>query len=440
MRYVLTRSGAAALSLLLLISFSALPATGAIKAGAVCNKAGVSKTVAGKKLVCTKSGNKTVWKVKRSKTNAGSTAPAIPTTPPKAEPDYGWYGWNFKVNEAGVLVRRGGPITNWSDQPTRPGEVIDPIRLKAFESIKAYQLQTEVKPVTVNFHFAPNVAADVVTAFKVFFKQSQDFFSSRIPTGTILEVVISSEKDDEWRKNKYLSVLPTAAEANGLFERETGMFNAIKATGINNSGGGSVSGTSNSKLLIYAGGVCSCFKAENLLMYNVPHEMTHYFQFAVTPGVPKQNFTQIGGVLTEGKIYLPHALMEGSANTLGSALTVKHVGWYSDQMNWHLGRYKRDAAKKELTNTAEVIELLNKSESYLPSPAGMAGYEYVIGQLAYEYFIATYGVTAFLDLFDNVYKLRDFEQAMQATIKKSKAEFYQEAAPYVLAAFNQVKP
>lgn len=425
-------------ALLLLLGLA--PATAAIKAGVVCNKAGVSKTVAGKKLVCTKSGNKTVWKVKKSRTNKQPISPAIPTATPKAEPDYGWYGWSFKVNESGVLVRRGGPITNWSDEASRPGEVIDPIRLKAFEAIKAYQATVAIKPVNINFHFAPNVASDVIAAFKVFFKQSQDFFSSRIPAGTVLEVVISSEKDDGWRKNKYLSVLPTVAEANSLFEREAGMFDAIRATGINNSGGGSVSGTSNSKLLIYAGGVCSCFKAENLLMYNVPHEMTHYFQFAVTPGIPKQNFTQSGGKLTEGKIYIPHALGEGSANTLGSALTVKHVGWYSDQMNWHLGRFKRNSQFTQIASIAEVIELLSRSESYLPTEQKLSGYEYVLGQLAYEYFIASYGVANFLDLYENIYMLQDFDQAMQETIKKSKADFYAQAAPYVLAAFNQIKP
>ena len=173
-------------------------------------------------------------------------------------------------------------------------------------------------------------------------------------------------------------------------------------------------------------------------MYNVPHEMTHYFQSAVTPGVPKQNFKTIDGKLTEGKVYIPHSLIEGSANTFGSAITVKHVGWYSDQMNWHLGRYKRDTGKDKLTDIAEVIALLNKSESYLPNDDGLGAYQMPIGQLAYEYFVATYGVKAYLDLFENVYKLRDFDLAIKETIGITKAEFYEAAAPYVLKAFNVV--
>ncbi len=426
-----------ALSVLFLFLFSLItPATAAI-GGGNCPKVGAVKQIAGKKYVCQKSGKKQVWRVKKvgNQSKAPSVDNSAPTKPEVV--DNNWYGWNFRINN-GVLERKGGPVTNWSSDATRSGQVIDPIRLKAFENIKAYQASAEIKPITVNFHFAPNVAEDVVAAFKVFFKQSQDYFSSRIPAGTILEVIIATEKDDNWRLNKYLEVLPSADEANDLFKREAGMYQAFRNTGINNSGGGSVSGTSDSKKLIYAGGVCSCFKAENLLMYNVPHEMTHYFQFAVTPGVPKQNFRTIDGKLTEGKIYIPHSLTEGSANTFGSAITVNHVGWYSDQMNWHLGRYKRESGKDKLVDVAEVISLLNKSESYLPNDDGWGSYQMAIGQLAYEYFVANYGVKAYLDLFDAVYRLRDFDLAIKETIGITKAEFYQAAAPYVLSAFNAV--
>ncbi len=444
MRISITRLSGLIVSVLLIFSFSITSANSSVKAGAICAKAGASKTVGGKKLVCSKSGKKLVWKIKKTKTKV--TAPANPATPaeptpPTAEPDYRWYGWSFRINDAGVLQRRGGPITNWSEAATRPGEVIDPIRLKAFENMKAYQAQVEVKPVTVNMYFGPNVAADVIAAYKVFFNQSRDYFASRIPAGTVLDVVISSEKDDDFRLATYRKVLPNEYEVQDLFNRERREFEVFRGPNpLNNSGGGSVSGTSDPKRLIYSGSVCSCFKAENLLMYNIPHEMTHYFQFAVTPGGPKQNFITSAGKLTEGKIYIPHAMGEGSANVFGSAITVSHVGWYSDQMNWHLGRFKRDSGKSQLADLTEVINLLNNSESYLPAPTGMAGYEMVIGQLAYEYFVANYGVEAYLDLYENIYKLRDFEQAMQATIKKSKAEFYQDAAPYVLKAFNEVKP
>lgn len=439
MRLRLTQTCSLIVSFLLLFP-TLTPATAAVKAGSLCAKAGVVKTISGKKLVCQQSGKKLVWQVKKRTTTSGSSSSgesSSDSTKPEVVVDNNWYGWNFRITN-GVLERKGGPVINWSSDATRSGQVIDPIRLKAFENMKAYQASAEIKPVTVNFHFAPNVAEDLVAAFKVFFKQSQDYFSSRIPAGTILDVVIATEKDDNWRLNKYREVLPTANEANGLYDREASMFAAIKANGVNHSGGGSVSGTSDSKKLIYAGGVCSCFKTENLLMYNVPHEMTHYFQFAVTPGVPKQNFNTIDGKLTEGKIYIPHSLTEGSANTFGSAITVIHVGWYSDQMNWHLGRYKRESGKDKITDVAEVITLLNKSESYLPNNDGWGSYQYVVGQLAYEYYVATYGVKAYLDLFDNVYKLRDFDLAIKESIGITKAEFYEGAAPYLLAAFNSV--
>ena len=173
-------------------------------------------------------------------------------------------------------------------------------------------------------------------------------------------------------------------------------------------------------------------------MYNVPHELTHAYQYSVTPTIPKQNFRTVDGKLTEGKIYLPQSLIEGSANTFGAAILVKHVGWYSDLMNWDIGRYKRSTNKPNLVDIAEAIQLLNESESYLPRTGVLQDFERVIGQLAYEYFVATYGVKAYLDLFDNVYKLRDFDLAIKETIGITKTEFYQAAAPYLLSAFNAV--
>ena len=54
--------------------------------------------------------------------------------------------------------------------------------------------------------------------------------------------------------------------------------------------------------------------------------------------------------------------------------------------------------------------------------------------------MATHDVKAYLDLFDNVYKLRDFDLAVKQTIGITKAEFYEAAASFVLKAFNAVKP
>jgi hypothetical protein len=174
-------------------------------------------------------------------------------------------------------------------------------------------------------------------------------------------------------------------------------------------------------------------------MYNIPHEVTHYYQFANTPNVRKQNFQIINGELVEQRIYVPSSLFEGSANTLGSAITVKHVGWYSDQMDWHVGRMKSRGFITELRNKDEAIKLLYDADSWLPKKNTDPEISYIFGQLQYEYFIAKYGILFYFDLFKNIEKYGDYDAAITQTIGKSKSDFYSDSAEYVMEAFNKVK-
>ena len=337
------------------------------------------------------------------------------------------------------MERKQSNSSIWTSSPSRKGQVIDPIRLKAFNEIKKYQESKATKPVSFEFHFSPNVQPSVVQALKNYFNESINFFASRIPTGSTLEVLIATEKDDAYRKEQLQKIFTNQSEINDLYNRNTAMFHQFDIPDpLSSSGGGTVSGTSVPGKYIFNGAVCSCFSAENVLMYNVAHEVTHFYQFAATPTIPKQNFSGFFPDFVEGRIYMPCTLVEGSANTLGSSLTVKYVGWYSDMMDWHLGRYKSTGLIKSITSTEDAIKYMKIAKSWLASPAGYADLNYPIGQLQFEYFIAIYGMDAYFDLFENIQKLGDFDTAIVKTINKSELEFYEESAPYVMAAYNAV--
>jgi hypothetical protein len=413
-----------------------------ITPGSNCKVANQKIVYQGKTYTCIKSGKKLIWNkgvaVKKTTATATATATATPTPTPTPEvADTNFYAWSFRFNESGVLERKQSSTGIWTTSPARKGQVIHPIRAKAFELIKHYQESNVRKAVAVKFHFSSNVQASVVQAFTKYFEDSVDFFSSRIPDGSTLDVLIATEKDDSYRREKLQRLFSDQSEANEFLNRSSGMFHQFNIPNpLSASGGGSLSGTSTRGKYLFMGAVCSCFSSENLLMYNVAHEVTHFYQFAVTPSVPKQNFTGVYPNLTEGKIFAPSSLFEGSANTLGSALNVKYVGWYSDLMDWHLGRYKSSGGVRSISSVDEVIRLMYVTKSWLASPGGYGDLNYPIGQLQYEYFIATYGVAAYFELFDNIQKLGDFDAAILKTISKSEADFFKESAPYVLAGFN----
>ena len=435
--------------LLISLLIGTLPAQAAVKSGSPCKSKNATQISAGKKYTCILKNKKLVWDSgKLIETPAEKT----PTAPAASKPsdsqsktestetvDTKSYSWSFRLTDAGTLERKQGGTSIWTLSPTRPGQQVDPIRVKAFESIKNYQSSSSVASTKAKLHFSTNVDLGVQKIYTTYFNESISFFSSQIPQNSTLEVVIATEKDDQFIKDQFLAILGNSNEANSLYDRNRGMFHQFDvANPLTMSGGGTVTGTNNPNIYVYAGAVCSCFKAENVLMFNVPHEVTHYYQFSATPNVRKQNFTGTYPNLVEGKIYIPSTLIEGSANTLGSALTVKYSGWYSDQMDWHVGRYKRDTGLMSIPTTERTVELMRIAATYLPEKTGFADLNYPLGQLMFEYFIATYGMSAYLDLFANIQKLGDFDSAMRETVKISEDAFYSEAAPYVMKAYNKV--
>jgi len=419
-----------------------LPAQASVKAGATCTLNGQIKISQGKKFTCIKSGRKLIWNkgVKVvSPTKEKVTTPTPNATQDPASVDSNWYSWSFRVNSDGVLERKQSGTDTWTISPTRKGQLISATRVKAFEEIKAFQKSAPPQAISVKFYFSSNVDPGVEKAFRRYFNESIDFFAARIPNGSSLDVLIATEKDDSFRKETLIKILGNADEAEGFFNKDRSTFQQFDTSNpSSSSGGGSVSGTNNSKRYLYTGAVCSCFAAENLLMYNVAHEVTHFYQFSTTPSVKKQNFTGTFPNFVEGKIFIPSTLIEGSANTLGSALNVNYAGWHSDQMDWHLGRYKRSGLLKSIESESEAVKLMKTAATYLPESTGFGDLNYVIGQLQFEFFIATYGMKSYFDLFDNIQQSGDFDAAMKKTLNISESDFYSAAALYVMQAYNSI--
>lgn len=441
MKKVLT----AFISFLLVFPFFTHPASAAVKAGLVCSKAGATSISAGKKFTCIKSGKKLVWNkgIEVVKPVTGTTPTPISSASPMPSPtpvvtDTKWYPWSFRINNNGLLERKGGPISEWSSKPARDGQVIDPVRTKAFQVMLEYGKKAASKSGIVNFAFGPNLDPGVVSAYKTYFEKSIRFFESRIPTNTVLNVLVVSEKDRAFAQSTLINYLGNSQLADETYSRFKGYLDKYEVEGKQFSAGGSVSSYGPGQPLLYVGYLCSCSTAEDIYMPNVSHEITHYFQFATTPNVKKQNFSGNYPNWIEGKVYIPSSLMEGSANTLGSSILVTNVGWYSDLMDWNLGRYKQNGKIRSISSPEEAANLMLATKSWNLEPVGLGDLNYALGQLVWEYYIATYGMDSYLDLFSNIQKYGEFDLALQNTEMISEADFYKNAAPYVMKAFNAV--
>ena len=108
-------------------------------------------------------------------------------------------------------------------------------------------------------------------------------------------------------------------------------------------------------------------------------------------------------------------------------------------MDWHLGRYKRQGLIKSIDSEADAIKLMKTATTWLPERTGYGDLLYPIGQLQFEFYIATYGMAAYFELFENIQKVGDFDSAIKKTVNISESEFYSASATYVMQAYNSVK-
>ena len=437
-------------AIIVIASTSPALAAPTARSGASCQKKNSTQIIGSKKLTCVLIGKKLLWdkgvsvnKNSSGPTQSTSSSPiAGPSTSENAngaaQIDTKSYAWSFRINPFGTLERKGGPLTSWTIDPNRVGQVIDPIRKKAFEAIQNYSNSAPSKSVKVNFAFGPNIDKSAEIAYRNYFESSIRFFESRIPQDVVLNVLVVTEKDDDFTQATLLKFLGDPNESAEVFARNKTLIHQFDSLGKQASGGGSVGSFGPGKPLLYFGYICSCFNSEDLLMYNVGHEMTHYFQFATTPSVKKQNFVGNYPNWVEGEVFIPNSLIEGSANTFGSAILVKHLGWYSDMMDWHLGRYKKNGAIKRISSQDEAVKLMMATKSWNLEAVGLSELNYALGELIWEYYVAQFGVKSYLDLFDNIEKYGEFNRALQATENISELDFYRNAASYVMQAFNVV--
>jgi hypothetical protein len=163
------------------------PSNAAQLSGSKCAAKGKTTVQDNKVFECIKSGKKLIW-------NKG------------VEIDSSWYAWNFRVNSKGLLERKESNFGKWSSAPSRKGQIVDPIRLKAFNEIQAYLAKRNRKVELPSIRYSPNVNIDVKRTLDSYFAQSIHFFYDELPSNSKLETIISTEKDDEFFKSNILEI------------------------------------------------------------------------------------------------------------------------------------------------------------------------------------------------------------------------------------------
>lgn len=416
-----------------------LNALAAVKAGDTCKKAGSTATANGKKYTCIKSGTKFVWnkgvaviKPVPTPTPTTSSTP-VPTNTPSIAPKPTFTPkkpnqlfWKFKVVE-GVLYRYIEATGEWVTTDSRVESEFDSVRVKAWNEIKSSEPEKNGQKSVIYF-VGPNVNPELEASYRYLIDLSLKYFKPWIPKEVPFYVHIYTEKDRDFFKNS-MQIYVDGERDYVRLEVDLKNYDGL---GSNRSPSGGVTigalKTDRSNWINFGTFAMDTeSKPEDLLMYMIPHEVSHHWQFSVMQPLMRR----------QGSDRSACNFFEGTAVLLGSSIAVNHLGWYSDEMDVITRRVSRDNPTFNPTSSNDMVEELMKfSSSNAPNALGCTT-GYTLGALAYEWLVAEKGVKVLQDLTEAFNKTTSVSEGIKLATGWTDREFYEKSSEYVLRAWQR---
>lgn len=430
--------------LALLVAFSLVTgvASAAVKAGAACSKLGATSAYSGKKYTCIKSGKKLVWNkgvavakpaptVSPTPESSPSVSPTPTPTPlltPFVDQNKGYLRngqFVYRVIDD-ILQRRIYGTSDYTAEDTRADSDFDAIRVKAYKEIWGLKRIAGHPNLEIMYSISENYPKAHADAVKRGVEFSSEMFSSLFTEKFKVAVTLVTEKDAEFI-TKNVGALSRPDEVGGTLgniERykpdSTGVGSG--AAGFNRGGKGFIGG-------FYVGTFRSFLGIDYLWPEIATHEMTHVLQ---TYFVSKRDFNSE----SEWNKVVPVNFLEGSANTIGHALAVQNLGWYSDESDLTVKRYMSGFnGDNRMETEAEVLDMLEKTKTRTDSRYGEMAYP--VGQVLWEYIIATYGMNAYLKFLNNIPTVDSYETNLALVTGLPKETLYKNAAPYIISVWKR---
>lgn len=330
--------------------------------------------------------------------------------------------FNFRIVD-GSLERKG----NRGDWHSFDFETngLSEIRRSAFSNMRS--TASYASP-NVNWLIAESVPSGMREAYQ--FQVEQTLV--RLPfkqDSSPIDLVIYTEKDLGFAK-RYWSQFFHSTET--LTRRENDLAGYAEAGGVNWSVGGSsdVRQPLNQSAPIV--GVDFYMSSEHtpelhLLPDHVPHELFHVWQWQ-TVGIPEKIASQERYDIAD---YIPCHAMEGAATTVGNALLMPQLGWYSDNADVIVRRIANQSGITSISRD-DAMALLIKGESW-----DACNEAYAIGMLAHEWLIGNYGFENFLEIYRLAGERVPYAEAIQSLYGFSLEQFYSKVSDYIAEQYNR---
>jgi len=410
-----------------IVSTFLVPANAAVKAGGPCKNQGLKVTATGFKYTCLKIGAKLIWR------KGGRVTASIPTPTPKPilikEDDSISISRGITYRYVkGVLERQADLSGKFFTTDSRNVSTFDPIRVKAYEEIRARVTGAAHPNLIFNWDVKASFPPELANYSKDVVDAAASFWGWVFKEQLTVPAQLVTEQDLEWQKTQELKFSDTV---DILTRFKTSDFKQQRTW----MGGGAHYWSSNSRDYSLLNFQTPSYAATSYMNSNwvmVPaHEVTHIIQDYYRKGISESDMKSYD-------LRTNATFQEGTATLFGYALAMKNLGWYSDGMDENLyGNFKYDMYWKSIKTVADVVKVLEETEARTNNSTHQSSYS--IGAMLYEWVIAKYGFDSYIKILENLPKHTDFSETLKASLGISKAELYQSAAPYILSAFSRLK-
>lgn len=328
----------------------------------------------------------------------------------------------FRI-ENGTLERRGN-FGDWHSNDFDTSAIPE-IRIAAFNNLRS--LEAGEAP-AVNWLISENVPSAMREAYE--YQANQTLVRLPFTQGSLpIDLLIYTEMDFDFA-SQYWSKFYHAAETLSRRENDLAPFTEDGGEAWSVGGASEVrQPLDQSTPIIGVDFYMSSAHApeSNLLPDHVSHELFHVWQYQAVE-LDKKIAAQERYDIAD---YVPCHAMEGAATTIGTALLMPHVGWYSDNADVIVRRIANQSGITTLS-ASDARDLLQKGESW-----ESCNEAYAIGMLAHEWLIGKFGVERFLEIYRLAGQRAPYSESIQALYGMSLEEFYVEVSEYISQEFNR---
>jgi hypothetical protein len=407
-----------------------VPASAAVKAGATCMKLNQTSVTANIRYTCIRSGAKLVWN--KGMKIATTSKPSTANDGAKSQLEIEQLDFKnemvFRISSGNL--ERQADNKSFFKSDSRPVTNFNAVRVSGYNLIVGHKPGSSHPKILIDYQISSSFPKLLEDYSKKQIEESANYWNSVIDTPTSFTVKLITEKDRE-------SVLkdPLMYSDMGQALDRLAAWDPSSQQIFFTGGGGylphQTEGTFQGLLMIATSSSAYPERMNFEWPATASHEITHIIQgYFFKDRLPSLTPDQYQAAS-------PDNFREGTANLFGYALSLRNLGWYSDELDKNLLNCLTSAKKwAKVENEAQIADLLTATEIRTPEEAHTLAYP--IGALLYEWIFYKYGYDKVIEIFKGQGSSPDYAANIKQSLGISKADLYKEASPYVLANIKRV--